>query len=142
MTGCSRPGYGLAFTAWLKTGSRPPWKRNCTGSATCVGSPPLSEHTGVSLAIDAESLRPLVASVVAEALAALPADSAKTLAYTEPEAAELLGLHPHQLRDERRRGRIGCSRIVGNQVRYTRRDLLDYLARTREEVGAVLKRRA
>lgn len=55
------------------------------------------------------------------------------LAYSEPEAARLLGLADHQLGDERRRGRIGCSRVVGRQVRYTVRDLSEYLDRHREE---------
>ena len=83
-----------------------------------------------ALSIDAEQLRPIVAVVVEEALRRL--DDARAtlpdkLAFTEAEAARLLSLHTHQLRDERLRGRIQASRIVGRQVRYLRSDLLDYL---------------
>lgn len=55
------------------------------------------------------------------------------LAFSEPKAAEKLGLNPWQLADERRRGRIGFSRIVGGQIRYTTRDLTNYLHRVRQE---------
>jgi hypothetical protein len=96
---------------------------------------------GLSLAIDAEALRPIVAAVVSEVLAALPAGTGDRLAYGEGEAAELLGLQRHQLRDERLRGRISCSKIVGRQIRYTREDLLAYLARERFEVGDESSRR-
>jgi hypothetical protein len=82
--------------------------------------------------IDGAALRPLIAEVVREVLAqlkdaeaALPPDK---LAFTEAEAARLLGLNPWQLRDERRRGRITASAIVGNRIRYSRADLLAYLA--------------
>jgi hypothetical protein len=43
----------------------------------------------------------------------------------------LLGLEAHQLRDERRRGRIAASRIVNRSIRYLRSDLMDYLHRHR-----------
>jgi hypothetical protein len=42
-----------------------------------------------------------------------------------------LGLHVHQLRDERRRGRIQASQIVGRRIRYLRADLERYLAERR-----------
>ena len=89
---------------------------------------------GVALSIDAETLRPLIAAVVAETLAALDVDRAKLgdrLAYSEPEAARLLGLNTHQLRDERLRGRIAASAIVGKRIRYQRSDLLAYLSERR-----------
>ena len=54
------------------------------------------------------------------------------LALTEEQAAELLGLNPWQLRDLRLAGKIGFTRIVGNRVRYTQADLLDYLRRHHE----------
>jgi hypothetical protein len=82
-------------------------------------------------------LRPLIAEVVREVLAALEADRATLpdkLAYSEAEAARLLSLNPHQLRDERLRGRIAASAIVGGRIRYTRADLLDYLAARRSVV--------
>jgi hypothetical protein len=57
------------------------------------------------------------------------------LAYTEPEAARMLSLHPHQLRDERLRGRVQASVGPGRTVLYSRQDLLDYLAARRWEGG-------
>jgi hypothetical protein len=95
----------------------------------------MSRETPVSLNVDAEALRPLVEAVVDAALQrlerarmALPPDR---LAYSEAEASALIGLAQHQLRDERLRGRISASQIVGRRVRYTRQDLLDYLVRHR-----------
>src|SRR5262245_10680396 len=78
-----------------------------------------------ALALDPEALRPLIAEIVAQVLAQLDADRAKVsgdrLAYSEAEAATLLGLKEHVLRDERRRGQIGASSIAGRRIRYTRR---------------------
>lgn len=89
------------------------------------------------LVIDSPAdLEPIIATAVNKALEAIEADSAKLgdrLAFSEPEGARMLGLKPHQLRDERLRGRIGASVIVGKGVRYTRDDLLKYLARERIE---------
>jgi hypothetical protein len=88
-------------------------------------SPPLS------LTLDPAALRPLIAAVVAQTLEAMEKDRAalgERLAFSEREAARLLGLNPHQLRDERLRGKIAASQIVGRRVRYTREDLLAYLA--------------
>ncbi len=87
-------------------------------------------NSGMELKLDAEALRPVIEAVVAEVTARLEEDRAKLdgrLAYSEPEAARLLGLQPHQLRDERLRGNIGASAIVGRRIRYTRQDLMDYL---------------
>jgi hypothetical protein len=93
---------------------------------------------GFHLSLNPDSLRPLIAEVVQATLAALEADRARLgdrLAYSEPEAARLLGLAPHQLRDERRRGRIPSSQVVGRRVRYTRQDLLGYLMARRTADG-------
>ncbi len=88
----------------------------------------------MELRIDAEDLKPLVERVVTETLtrldelrAALP----DRVAFSEEEAARLLGLEPHQLRDERRRGRIKASKIVGRRVRYFRADLVQYIMERR-----------
>jgi Helix-turn-helix domain len=85
--------------------------------------------------LDGEQLRPLVEAVVAEAVRQLDADRQRLgdgkLAYSEGEAAGLLGLEEHQLRDERRRGRIAASAIVGRRIRYQRSDLLAYLTARR-----------
>ncbi|HEY8504821.1 MAG TPA: helix-turn-helix domain-containing protein [Gemmataceae bacterium] len=87
---------------------------------------------GVQLHIDPESLRPLIRAAVDEALAALRAAEAALpaegkLCYSEAEAARLLGVNEHVLRDERRRGRIVASQIVGRRIRYRREDLVGYL---------------
>jgi len=84
---------------------------------------------------DMEAMRPLVVAVArqvaAEMMGAANAIPDGRLAYSEAEAASMLGLNPHQLRDERRRGRIAASVIVGNRVRYSRDDLVGYLAARR-----------
>lgn len=54
------------------------------------------------------------------------------LVLSEAEAASALGVRQHVLRDERARGRIHCSRIVGRRIRYRPKDLAEYLERERE----------
>ena len=81
-------------------------------------------------------MRPIIVAAVAETIAQIRDDESRLadrLAWTETEAARLLGLASHQLRDERLRGRIGASQIVGKRIRYTRADLLGYLAARRVE---------
>jgi hypothetical protein len=82
------------------------------------------------LRLDPAELKPLVQEIVTQVLAelkqGLPLLNGR-LALNEAEAAELLGLHPWQLRDLRLAGKIGYSRIVGGRVRYTPDDLLAYL---------------
>jgi hypothetical protein len=76
------------------------------------------------------ALRPIIEQVAAELLARLEADRAGLdgkLCYSEAEAARLLGLKEHQLRDERLRGRIRASVIVGRRIRYLHEDLMSYL---------------
>jgi hypothetical protein len=96
---------------------------------------PALPPAAVALVVDQASLRPLIASIVRETITALEADRAQIggdrFCWSEPEAAGLLGLREHQLRDERRRGRIAASGIVGRRIRYTRDNLLEYLARRR-----------
>jgi len=105
-----------------------------------------AHQAGVSLTVDPTALAPLVRAIVAEVLAQIEADAARIgadaggsgggrLCYSEEEAARLLGLEPHVLRDERRRGRIAASQIVGRRIRYTRQDLVDYLASRRAGAG-------
>jgi hypothetical protein len=94
---------------------------------------------GIKIEVAAEILAPLVREIVAQALAATATDRAKIddrLCYSEAEAAALLGLNEHQLRDERLRGRIGASAIVGRRIRYTREDLVRYLAERRWRADA------
>jgi hypothetical protein len=93
----------------------------------------------VSLQLEAEALKPLIQQVVSEVLARLDSERAKLdgrLAYSEVEAAKMLGLEPHVLRDERLRGNIGASAIVGRRIRYTREDLTGYLLSRRWQKGA------
>lgn len=80
-------------------------------------------------------LRPVVEAVVAETLATLQAADAAIgghrLAYLEREAAELLGVRPHTLRDARLRGEIVGTKI-GGRIAYERSELLSYLQRNRQ----------
>ncbi len=89
------------------------------------------------LVIDNQSdLEPVIAATVQATLLAIKADEVRLgdrIAFCEPEAARIISMKPHQLRDERLRGRIGASGICKNGIRYTREDLLAYLARNRQE---------
>lgn len=84
---------------------------------------------------DPEDLQPVIAAIVAETLRQLQTDQGTNgrLAYSEAEAAELLGLEQHQLRDERLRGRIHASMGPGRRILYTKHDLAEYLAARRYE---------
>lgn len=95
---------------------------------------PTDRPPAVALHLDAEALKPLVRIIVAEVIDQLRDAEARTadrLAYSEAEAARLLGLNTHQLRDMRLRGDIEALKIVGGRVRYSREQLLAYLARRR-----------
>jgi len=90
----------------------------------------------VALTLNHDALRPLIAEVVEQTLVRLDATRAALpdrLAFSEPEAARLIGLNSHQLRDERLRGRIAASQIVGKRVRYLREDLVAYMLAGRKE---------
>lgn len=89
----------------------------------------------LSLSLEPDSLRALVREVVREVVEQLGRDRAALpggrLAWSEPEAAALLSLRPHQLRDERLRGRLQASVGPGRKVLYSREDLLGYLSARR-----------
>jgi hypothetical protein len=90
----------------------------------------------VEINVDAKDLERLVAKIVRTTFAEMEERIAATgsgsrMAYGEPEAAALIGLQPHQLRDERRRGRIQASVGPRNRIMYTPQNLKDYLARRR-----------
>jgi hypothetical protein len=90
----------------------------------------------LKIEFDREDLRPLVHLAVAEALGRMEEERAKLnsrLAYTEPEAAVLLGVKPHVLRDCRRRGELQGAKL-GSRIVYTRADLLDFLDRQKENL--------
>ena len=83
----------------------------------------------VTFSLSLTDLQPLIERVVAETLARSEATrraDSELIVCTEADAASLLGLEPHQLRDERYRGRINAYQVVGNRVRYLRADLLAY----------------
>jgi hypothetical protein len=90
--------------------------------------------TGLNLQLDAAILEPIIRKVVAETITQMEAERAKLgdrLAYSEAEAARLLSLRPHQLRDARLDGRITASQVTGRRIRYSREDLLRYLTENR-----------
>lgn len=83
----------------------------------------------MKLSFDAVDLDPVVRAVVAEVLAQHDATDAKLgnrLAFPEPEAAALLGIAPHVLRDARRRGEVMAKR-VGKRFLYSREGLARWL---------------
>jgi hypothetical protein len=86
----------------------------------------------LSVNLDPETLRPLVQLVVGEVLAALEADRDR-VAFTEQEAAALIGMKHHVLRDLRLTGQVSASRSVGGRILYQRSDLVAYLAERRVE---------
>ena len=93
-----------------------------------------AETAAVTLLLTPELLTPLVREIVGEVVLALQSDRAKVncrLADSEAEAAALIGLQVYQLRDERLRGRIGASQIVGKRICYTPADLERYLLERR-----------
>jgi hypothetical protein len=86
--------------------------------------------SGINLQLDPDVLKPLIEQLAVELLARLETERAKLegrIAYSEAEAARLLGLERHQLRDERLRDRIKASQIVGSRIRYLREDLVAYM---------------
>jgi hypothetical protein len=85
-----------------------------------------------SLQLDADELRPIIREIVGQVLAELGNGNGDRLAYLEPEAAQLLGLQPHQLRDLRLAGKIKASKGPRNRALYTRSDLLAYLAKSKD----------
>ena len=79
-------------------------------------------------------LRPLVEQVVAEAIAKLQEADARAgdrIAFKEADAAAMLSVGRHVLRDARLRGEVECSR-VGNRIVYSRDQLLKFLFRNRQ----------
>jgi hypothetical protein len=86
--------------------------------------------SGLSFQIDAERLRPLIEAVIEQTLLRLEqirATLPDRMAFGESEAARLIGLQAHQLRDERLRGRVEASVGPGKRLLYRRQDLEKYL---------------
>jgi hypothetical protein len=89
----------------------------------------------MKIELDPADLQPVIEQTITAVLERLEADRALLggkLACREAEAARLMGIPPHSLRDARLRGEIrGCR--VGSRVLYERSELLAFLARQREE---------
>jgi hypothetical protein len=51
------------------------------------------------------------------------------MAYSESEAAKMLGLNPWQLGEERKKEKIEHVRTVGRRIRYTPQQIQDYLVK-------------
>ena len=79
---------------------------------------------------DIQDLAPVIREVVRATLDQMQANAdrlpADRLAFSEAEAAGLLGLARHTLRDMRARGEI-CAKKCGKEFRYSRQVLLDFL---------------
>ena len=76
-----------------------------------------------------DELRPLIEQVVTETVNRLDAERVRLggrLAYAEAEAAALIGVERHVLRDARLRQEIEGSK-VGKKIVYTRDQLLRFL---------------
>jgi len=88
---------------------------------------------GLNLQLDDNALEPLVRRVAEEVIRHTQGENAQfgKLAYGEAEAAALLSLAPHQLRDERLKGRVEASVGPGRKILYSRQQLLDYLSSRR-----------
>ena len=81
----------------------------------------------MDLRIDPSELRPLVREVVEEVLSLVPQCDKMRLGWREDEAARLLGMAPHQLRDRRLEGRIRGTKL-GRSWYYSRDELVKMIA--------------
>lgn len=85
----------------------------------------------MKIAFDAAELAPLIEHVVQATLAQLNAEQRKfngRIGYPEGEAAELLGIEKHVLRDCRLRGEIHA-RMIGRRYVYSADALKKFLER-------------
>lgn len=87
----------------------------------------------MKIEFDATELRPLIEAVVREMLtqpsSSLAGDGSQ-MAFSEPQAASMLGVKPHVLRDLRLKGEIEAS-VVGRRIVYQKEHLLRFLNRSR-----------
>ena len=88
----------------------------------------------MNIKLDQNDLRPFVQTIVDQTLERIEAAQGKLpvgrLAYPESEAAALLGVAPHKLRDCRLRGEVTASK-VGKSIVYQRDELVRFLSRQR-----------
>lgn len=90
----------------------------------------------MQVTFDADDLKPLIEQIVRDTIQQLSDQQSQIgerLAFGEHEAAKLLGLEVHVLRDVRLRGEIAFSRIANRRISYSRSDLLQYLVSHRED---------
>ena len=83
----------------------------------------------MKITLEDTDLRPLVERVVVETVERLSDERAQLgnrLGYPEAEAAALLGVARHTLRDCRLRGEI-AARLVGKRMVYSRDELVRFL---------------
>ena len=80
--------------------------------------------------LDRDELKSIVVEVAAEMTGCFGDDS--RLAFTEAEAANLLGIAKHVLRDCRLKGQIQPGKAGRNWL-YSKKMLLSYVERNREE---------
>lgn len=88
-----------------------------------------------SIQFGADELKPLIEQVVREVMATIGTGGSRRLAYTEDEAAALLGLHPKQLAEARRLGKVRSFRVGKTGVRYSRRALDRFIEKAEGELG-------
>ena len=82
------------------------------------------------LTVSPDDLKPFIDAALAEIIARFgPGDR---LAYPESEAAQLLGVKSHVLRDARLRGEITGAKL-GRGYAYTRADLLAFIERRKTD---------
>jgi hypothetical protein len=84
----------------------------------------------MEIRFDPAHLEPLIRSVAEAVLAQRKEPQVLhegRLCFLEEEAARMLGLEKHVLRDLRRRGEIDYCRIVGGRIAYTMEHLQKYL---------------
>lgn len=85
-------------------------------------------------ASDIPDLRPVIVEVVRAVLAEIEAGkhrlNGEQLGYSEGEAAELLDVKRHVLRDARLRGEVRA-RKLGKEFRYEKNELLRFLRETK-----------
>lgn len=97
----------------------------------------------IALTVDPASLRLIIEQIVEIVLSRTEQlHDPKRLAYTEEEAAALIGLKRHQLRDERLRRRINYGSGPRGVILYRVEDLQEYLlfSRARRDKAAEQKK--
>ena len=83
----------------------------------------------MKIVLEDTDLRPLIECVVAETVERLAEEKARMgnrLGYPEAEAAALIGVQRHTLRDCRLRGEIE-GRLVGKRIVYSRDELIRFM---------------